>query len=339
MQAYAITQYGEPEYFTPIEVAKPAIKPGHLLIKVAATSVNPVDTKIRAGGRAMCPDLPAVLHMDVAGTVAEVGEGVTAFKEGDEVYGCSGGVKTVAGENLGGALGDYILVDADLIALKPKSLSLFESAALPLVTITAWEALIDRCKTQLGQTVLVHAATGGVGHIGIQLAKAAGATVFTTASTEQKTKLAHELGADVVINYRQQSVDDYVAEHTAGQGFDVVLDTIGGETLANSCIAAKVNGTVATIQGGGGTHDLGIAHFKNLTLHLILMLVPVLYERGRAAHGEILRKAATLVDDGKLKPLIDSQAFTFAEVADAHRKLTAGQAIGKIVLRHPSHTV
>ncbi len=172
--------------------------PGHVLIRVAATSVNPVDFKIRAGVvKDIAPDFPAVLHGDVAGVIEVVGEGVNAFKPGEEVYACAGGVK-----GLGGALAEFLLADATLVARKPKSLSMREAAALPLVSITAWEGLIDRAKVQAGQNVLVYGATGGVGHIAIQLASWAGAKVFATASSDEKMASARELGADVVINYR-----------------------------------------------------------------------------------------------------------------------------------------
>ncbi|MCB1811304.1 MAG: zinc-binding dehydrogenase, partial [Candidatus Competibacteraceae bacterium] len=167
----------------------------------------------------------AVLHMDVAGTITAVADDVSSFRPGDQVYGCAGGLKTVAGENLGGALAEFMLADANLIAHKPGNLSLPEAAALPLVTITAWEGLHLRAGLQAGQRVLIHAGTGGVGHIALQLAKQAGAQVYTTVSSQAKANLARQLGADVVINYRTTAVADYVAKHTAGAGFDLVMDT------------------------------------------------------------------------------------------------------------------
>ncbi len=332
MKAIALTQYGSVDGFAPIELPEPRVKPGHLLVRVAATSVNPVDTKIRAGGRAMCPDTPAVLHMDVAGTVEAVGDGIEGFEPGDEVYGCAGGLKTVAGENLACALAELMCVDAGLMAPKPNSLALHEAAALPLVTITAWEALFDRARIEAGKTVLVHAASGGVGHVGVQLAKHAGAKVYTTVSSEEKANIARELGAEGVINYREQSVAEYCEAHTGGRGFDVVLDTVGGDNLARSFEAARVGGTVVTILAAGN-HDLTPVHMKGLSLHAVFMLLPMLYDAGRSAHGEILRAAAQLVDEGELRPLIDEQIFTVDEVGAAHTKLERGAAIGKIVVR------
>jgi NADPH2:quinone reductase len=193
MKAVAVNNFGPPQVFQVMELPEPELKPGHVLIKVAASSVNPIDFKIRSGAvKGLAPDFPAILHGDVAGIVAAVGAGVTAFKPGDEVYGCAGGVK-----GLGGALADYMLADADLVALKPASLSMAEAAALPLVAITAWLGLFDRARLEAGQTILVHAATGGVGHIALQLAKQAGAKVFTTGSSEEKLRIGQELGADV----------------------------------------------------------------------------------------------------------------------------------------------
>ena len=182
--------HGGPELFRIEDRPKPEIKPGHVLIRVAASSVNPVDFKIRQGLSPIGPELPGILHGDMSGTVEEIGEGVEGFTEGDEVYGCIGGFK-----DLPGVLADYALADARLLARKPTNLSMIEAAALPLVTITAWNALMDRAKVSEGQRVLVHAAAGGVGHVALQIAKAAGAEVHVTASSEEKIALGRELGA------------------------------------------------------------------------------------------------------------------------------------------------
>ncbi len=324
MKAVVIRQFGGPEVFETAEVPRPATKPGHVLIRVAASSVNPVDYKIRSGVTPFAPDLPAVLHGDVAGVIEEVGDGVSGFKPGDEVYACAGGVR-----GTGGALAEYMLADADSVALKPKTLSMAEAAALPLVAITAWEALIDRAKVGPGQTVLVHAAAGGVGHIGVQLAKWAGAKVYATASNDEKLAIAKRLGADAAINYRERTVRDYVDEYTGGKGFDVVFDTVGGDNFANSFEAAKLNGTVAAITG---LQKTGPIFLKGLTLHAVLMLIPLLHGVGRKRHGEILANVAKLVDEGKLRPLIDARTFGFSEAGEAHRRLESGEATGKVVL-------
>jgi NADPH:quinone reductase len=327
MKALVIEQFGNPNTFKETDLPIPEVLPNHVLVRVAATSVNPVDYKIRQGVAAdIAPSFPAVLHGDVAGTIAAVGAMVTQFNIGDEIYACAGGVK-----GLGGALAEYMLADARLVAHKPKSLTMAEAAALPLVSITAWEGLIDRAKVQSGQKVLVYGATGGVGHVGVQLAKWAGATVYALVSSDEKAAIAHQLGADITINYRQQPVEEFVAEHTDGQGFDVVFDTVGNDNLQNAFKAAKLNGTVVSIVSLS-QQDLTLLHAKGLTLHLVFMLIPMLFSTGLAHHGEILSKLAQLVDDGKVRPLLDSPTFNIAEVASAHQHAESGQAIGKVVL-------
>ncbi len=328
MQAQIVTQFGNPTVFGTADVPVPQVLPHHVLIRVMATSVNPVDYKIRQGVVPdIAPEFPVVLHGDVAGVVEAIGEGVTSFKPGDEVYACAGGVK-----GLGGALAEYMLADADLVAHKPRSLTMVEAAALPLVSITAWEGLIDRAKVQPGQRVLVYGATGGVGHIGVQLAKWAGATVYALVSSEEKGAIARKLGADFTINYRQQPVEEFVAEHTYGQGFDVVFDTVGNDNLQQAFKAAKLNGTVISTVSLS-QQDLTLLHAKGLTLHLVFMLIPLLHGVGRSRHREILTQLAQLADVGQVRPLLDSQVFTFCDVAAAHQRAESGQAIGKVALQ------
>ena len=272
MKAQVIEQFGQPAVFATKEIPSPqSIPANHVLIHVAATSVNPVDYKIRSGkAAAIAPDFPAILHGDVAGVVEAVGNGVTKFRKGDEVYGCAGGVK-----DSGGALTEYMIADADLLALKPQSLSLSDAAAVPLVGITAYTALIHRAQIRPGQRVLIHAATGGVGNMALQLAKSAGVEVFATVSNSVKAKIAEEGGA-IPINYRQKTVEEYVAEYTDGKGFDVVFDTVGKDNLDRSFEAAALNGTVVSISTNS-THDLSPLHSKGLSLHVVFMLIPLLY--------------------------------------------------------------
>lgn len=329
MKAMVIDEFGGPQVFREAKMPTPEPTPGHLLVKVAATSVNPVDFKIRSGAiPAIAPAFPAVLHGDVAGVVEAVGEGVEGFNAGDEVYACAGGFKGLAG----GALAEHMLADAEVVASKPKSISMIEAAALPLVTITAWEAIMERVNVQPGQHVLVHGATGGTGHIGIQLAKVAGATVYATGSSLHKLEVARKLGADVAINYREQSVEQYVDEYTDGQGFDVVFDSVGDQVLADSLTAATRGGKVVSI-ATRSIQDLTPLHSKGLTLHGVFMILPLLIGKGKARHGQILRKAAALVEEGRLRPLVDESCFHVTEVAKAHARLEAGEAVGKIVLR------
>jgi NADPH:quinone reductase len=327
MKAFVIENFGAPDSFHLADLSKPELLPNHVLIKVAATSVNPVDTKIRRGLIPnITPDFPAVLHGDVAGVIEAVGSNVDGFKVGDEIYGCAGGVK-----GTGGALAEYMLADSNLIAHKPKSLTMAEAAALPLVSITAWEGLIDRVQVQAGQKVLVYGGTGGVGHLGVQLAKWAGAEVYATVSSPAKAAIAVSLGADVAINYHDTAVEEFVAQYTDGQGFDLVFDTVGNNNLQNAFQAVKLNGTVVSTVSTS-QQDLSLMHAKGLTLHLVYMLLPMLSGINRANHGKILAQLAQLVDQGQVRPLLDDQTFTFSEVAAAHAHLESGQAIGKIVL-------
>jgi len=326
VKAYVIRQYGGPEVFEEAELPRPAIEPGHVLIRVAASSVNPIDAKIRRGEVRLNPPFPAILHGDVAGTVEELGAGVTDFRPGDEVYGCAGGVG-----NIQGALAEFMLADAALLALKPKTLSPAEAATLPLAAITAWEGLIEYANVRPGERVLVQGGTGGVGQAAVQLAKWRGARVYATCGSEAKLEIARSLGADVAINYRTTPVKQYVQEQTDGAGFDLVYDTAGGQALLDSIEAARVRGTVVIINGRT-TLDLSQSFAKGLSLDFVLMLLPLLRGVGRKAHGAILREIAALVDAGHIRPLIDERRFTFAEAGEAHRRLESREAVGKISL-------
>ncbi|WP_371018378.1 zinc-dependent alcohol dehydrogenase family protein [Pseudalkalibacillus sp. JSM 102089] len=325
MKAVVINEFGAPSKFRVEELSSRELKAGEVRINVKATSVNPVDMKIRSGqAEAFAPTFPAVLHGDVAGIVEEAYEG-SAFKKGDEVFACAGGVK-----GLDGALREQMIVDHKLVAKKPARLSMKEAAALPLVSITAWEALIDRINVKPGQNVLIHGATGGVGHIAIQIAKSLGAIVYTTASTNEKMKIGQDLGADYAINYKETSVEEYVNDYTDGKGFDAVFDTVGGDNMEKSFQAVKNGGDVACIVGSG-EHDMTQLYVKSASYHGVLMLVPMLTNEGREHHGDILNRVAHMVDHGILKPVLDEQSFTFTTIGDAHARLESGKTIGKVV--------
>lgn len=326
MRAQVIEAFGEPDVFRVVNLPDPQPGPGEVVVAIAATSVNPVDYKLRRHGPPIAPALPAVLGCDVAGTVVAVGADVTAFKLGDEVYGCAGGVAGVSG----GSYAELIAADARLLAPKPATLSLREAAALPLVTITAWEGL-DRAGVGAGTTVLIHGGAGGVGHVAIQLAKARGATVYATVSSDEKAAVAKRLGADHTINYREESVADYLARLTGGRGFDVVFDATGGEDIAAPFLAARLNGHVVTIVSQYEA-DLSPMHAKGLSLHVVFMLIPMLHDRAREAHGRLLRKAAALADAGRLRPLVDPERFALEDLPRAHAKAEAGRALGKVVV-------
>lgn len=328
MKAIAITQFGDVDAFKIIELEKPTVKPGHVLIKVEATSVNPLDFKLRKGFFPdLVPSFPMILHGDVAGVVVDVGEGVCDFKVNDEVYGCAGGLLAMQG-----ALAEWMLVDAHLIAHKPKSVSFMEAAALPLVSLTAWEALITKANVQKNQSVLIHGGTGGVGHIALQLAKSLGAKVFTSHSEEHKAILAKQLGTDITINYKTMQPEQYVEKYTENRGFDVIFDTVGGDNIHQCIKAAALYGQIVSILPCG-TLETGAAFLKALTLHFVLQPLPLITGMNRTHYGEILRKIAAMVDCGIIKPLIDKHAFTMQDVAAAHDHLEKGRAIGKVVMR------
>ncbi|GEA10302.1 quinone oxidoreductase [Alteromonas sp. KUL49] len=262
--------------------------------------------------------------MDFAGTIVEVGDEVLEYSVGDEVYGCAGGLG-----DLQGALAEYMPADVRLIAHKPKSLSMREAAAIPLVGITAYEGLV-RANTREGQSVLVHGGAGGVGHIALQLANYFGANVFATGSSDKQKALIEKLGG-TFINYREEAVEDYVAAHTSSKGFDVVYDSVGGPNLQNSYNAAALNGQVATTVSLVES-DLSVAHFKGLSLHVVFMLIPMIHNVMRESHGEILSTLAKIADEGKLTPVLDEEVFTFEQAGDAHARLSSGKAMGKVVI-------
>jgi NADPH2:quinone reductase len=266
------------------------------------------------------------MGMDVAGVVEAVGEGVADFFQGDEVFGCPGGIGT-----LPGALAEFMPADASMLAHKPANLSMEEAAALPLVTITAWLALFERGGIRAGQHVLVHAGAGGVGHVAVQLAKAAGARVATTVSSEEKAGLAESLGADEIVNYHNEEPGTYASRLTGGAGFDLVFDTVGGANLDASFAAAAQGGTVVSTNTRS-THDLSPMHAKSLTLSVVFMLLPLVTGLGREHHGDILRWAAGLAADDRLRPHI-GRIFSWKDIAAAHEHLASGRALGKIAVR------
>jgi len=327
VKASVLEAYGENAEFRIADLPKPDVKSGHVLVRIAATSVNTVDTMIRQMGKEqlpISPDLPAVLGMDFAGVVEEVGEGVADFAPGDEVFGCAGGLA-----DLQGALAEYMVADARLIARKPASLSMREAAALPLVGITAFEGL-QRANAKSGQRILVHGGAGGVGHVAVQLAKRMGADVYSTGTGDAQLEVIERLGARP-IDFRSEPVNDYVARYTTGSGFDAVFDTVGGANMTNSFQAAALNGHVATTVSMLEL-DLTPAHFKGLSIHVIFMLIPMLHDVGRERHGAILSELAGIVDEGDLKPFLDEPRFGLADAGAAHARLTSGQAIGKVVI-------
>jgi NADPH:quinone reductase len=298
------------------EIAPPIPRPGQVLVEVAASGVNPLDLKLRAGGGAaqgrIRATLPAILGLDLAGVVIETSPGVTGFRPGDRVYGLTGGVG-----DLPGSLAEQVAVDARLIAPVPETLSLREAAALPLALITSWEALVDRARVHPGQRVLIHGGAGGLGHIAIQLARARGAEVFATGSPRSVPAI-DRLGATPV-------GDD-------AEDFDIVFDTVGGPVLDRSFAAVKVYTGHVVSALGWATHDLAPLSLRGATYSGVFALRPLLTGEGREHHGEILRKANILIADGAIRPVLDPRRFGLSEVAEAHDIVAGRTSTGKVVI-------
>lgn len=326
MKTMTLTAYGPDATFTESETTRPKVTSGHVIVRIKATSVNTIDMMIKDLGTdlPLSPALPAVLGMDFAGVIEEVGADVTGFAIGDEVYGCAGGLA-----DLKGALAEFMLADARLIAKKPQSLSMREAAALPLVGITAWEGL-HRAGVSSGKSVLVQGGAGGVGHLAVQIARHLGAEVAATGTGAEQIQVIEDFGA-TPIDYKTAQIADYVATHTGGTGFDAVFDTVGGANMTNSFAAAKLNAHVVTTVALSEI-DLSPAHFKGLSLHIVFMLLPMLHDVNRAAHGEILAQLSGLVDAGAIKPLLDDQRFTLGQAGSAYDRLKSGAALGKVVI-------
>ncbi len=322
MKTYVVEVANGP--FREMDVMKPEPGPGQVLVKICASGVNPLDTKIRAGeARHARQPLPAVLGLDMAGMVETSGPGVTAFQPGDEVFGMVGGVG-----GLQGTLAEFVVADVQLLAPKPKTLTMRQSAALPLVTITAWEGLVDRAGVHAGQTVLVHAGAGGVGYAAVQIALARGAKVFTTVS-DDKRSIVEALGA-IAID-RHAPVEEYIAEHTGGEGFDIVYDTLGGPVLDASFAAVKrYTGHVVSCLGWGA-HSLAPLSFRAATYSGVFTLLPLLTGVQRRHHGNILQRAAELAEQNQLKPLLAEQHFGPDEIAEAYDAVAKGGK-GKVVV-------
>ncbi len=323
MRAAILDGPGLPFRIASIERPQPGR--GQVLVRIKASAVNPLDLKIRAGEAAHARQpLPAILGIDLAGTVEAVGPDVIAFHEGDDVYGMAAGVG-----GLQGSLAEFSAVDARLLARKPANLTMREAAALPLVFITAWEGLVDRAGIHAAEKVLVHGGAGGVGHIALQIARAFDAKTFATGSAGSMAYIAG-LGA-TAINYREETVEAYVAKYTDGEGFDIVYDTVGGATLDSSFTAVKRFGHVVSALGWGA-HSLAPLSFRAASYSGVFTLLPMLTGEGRAHHGEILGNATQLVEVEKVKPRVDPHRFSLSTIEDAYSALNDGPLAGKIVV-------
>lgn len=328
MRAFVVTKYREP--LREADVPEPIVGDRDVLVQVQAAGLNQLDEKIRVGEfKQILPyKLQLILGNDVAGTVLQVGAKVRGFKPGDEVYGRPDKDRI-------GTFAERIAVAEDDLALKPASASMEEAGSLPLVALTAWQALVEQGNVRPGHKVLIHAGAGGVGSIAIQLAKHLGATVATTASSSN-AGFVRNLGADIVIDYRTQDFEQLLS------GYDLVLDSLGGENLEKSLHILKPGGKAIGISG---PPDPAFARKAGLNPVLRLAIaglsskirrqakkLGVTYEfLFMRASGEQLRQISALVDDGVLRPTV-GRVFSFHQTPEALQSLAAGGIRGKAVV-------
>ena len=329
MKAIEMREIGGPDVLQLVDRPVPELSAAtDVLVRMKAAGVNPIDTKVRTRGVFVPNGLPAILGCDGAGVVEAVGDRVSRYKPGDEVWFCHGG--------LGGAQGNYAqyaLVDEAIAQPKPLSLDFAHAAAAPLVLITAWEALFDRANLTREKTVLVHAGAGGVGHVAIQLARLAGARVCATVSGPEKADFVHALGAEYAINYKEEDLVEAVMDWTEGKGVDLALDTVGPEVFAQTIAAMAHYGDLVTILQPGPDLDWTEARIRNLRIGFELMLTPMLRDLppARKRQCEILRRCADWIDGKELRIEI-ADTFPLEQAADAHRRIEEGHTTGKLVL-------
>lgn len=313
MKAVVLEAFGGPEGLIYRSVSKPQVEPGMLLVRVVATSVNPLDCKLRRDGTWAGIQPPVVLGSDAAGIVEEAGAGCHRFRKGDEVF-----YTAAPDPRRSGTYAEYHLVPESLVARKPISLSFTEAASLPLAGCTAWQALFERGHLSLGETILIHAGAGGVGSLAIQLAHAAGARVLATCRKANRDLVAH-LGAQAVIDYRVENVGRSVQAVIGAESLDVVFDTVGGPIIAESIPILRPGGRILSIAASQSV--LATAYRKNLDLHLVYL----------SRSGGLMRKLETLIGDGVVKPVIDT-VLPLERADEAHKRVEAGGVRGKIVL-------
>jgi NADPH:quinone reductase-like Zn-dependent oxidoreductase len=329
MKAFVVEQYGK-ELPRAADVAEPQVGDGDVLVKVSAASVNPLDKMVRNGEfkQVLKYRTPFVLGHDVAGVVTRAGSLVRDFQVADEVYARPRDLRI-------GTFAEYIAIDQHDVAPKPDSLTLHQAAAVPLVSLAAWQALVDRAHLKPGQKVLIHAGAGGLGSTAIQLAKHLGAAVATTASGKN-AELVRSLGADVVVDYKREDFADVLS------GYDVVLDSLGGENLEKSLTVLKPGGQAISVTGPpdpGFAKQLGAPQYLGVVMGLLSRKV---HKQARKlgvsysflfmqANGAQLRELATLYDAGQLRPIID-KTFPFDQTLQALTYAEQGRTNGKVVI-------
>lgn len=331
MKAFVINKYSKKEGLQLANVAIPEVKEHDVLVEVHASGLNLLDSKIKSGEfKLILPyKLPLILGHDVAGVITRVGKNVTKYKVGDAVY------ARVADFRIG-TLAEFIAVDEKDVALKPKNISIEEAASIPLVALTAWQALVETAKLQKGQKVFIQAGSGGVGTIAIQLAKHLGATVATTAS-EKSFEMLKNLGADVLIDYKTQDFENILKE------YDLVLNSQDATTLEKSLRIVKPGGKVISISGPP-TADFAKAIGAPWFVKIILSLLSSGIRKKAAklgvnysflfmkADGAQLSQITSLIESGAIKPVLD-KTFPFEQTNDALAYVESGRAKGKVVVR------
>jgi NADPH:quinone reductase len=315
MKAAVLTAFGDAEKFEIQTVPIPILMANQVLVRVCATSINPIDYQTRRGDYKELVRLPAILGVDVSGVIEAIGEAVTDFKVGDNVYYSP----QIFGEF--GSYAQYHVADAAIVALKPANLSHIEAASLPLAGGTAWDCLVTRGNLQVGETALIHAGAGGVGSIAIQLAKAMGAYVFTTCSAEN-FDFVKKLGADYPIDYKHENYIEVIGRETNGRGVDLVLDTVGGDTIGRSPEVIHPFGRLVTIVDIADPQTLLDAWGKNLTIHFVLS----------PQYRDKLDALRNLIERDQIRPVIDS-VLPWSDIVQAHQRLEKGGIRGKIVLQ------
>lgn len=328
MKAIQLSEHGEPDSLKIVELDKPEIKKStEVKVKLKAAGINPVDTKLRSGAYPILT-FPSVLGCDGAGIVEACGKDVTRVNEGDEIYFFHGGIASLQGN-----YAEYKVLDERFIAKKAKSQSFTDAAAAPLILLTAWEALFERAHLAKGQTVFINAGAGGVGHVAIQLAKYIGAKVCATVSNKEKADFVKELGADHVINYKKDNLEESVMQWTDNKGVDVALDNVGGAEIPKLFPLIRHYGELVTLLLPEPEIDWSVARFRNIRFGFEVMLSPLLFElkEAQSYQTEILENCAKLIDEGKLKIHV-SDILPLEQAAKAHSQIEEGHTIGKIVL-------
>lgn len=325
MKANVITSHGKPsEVFAMIDTDTPKINQDDVLVNVHYTSVNPVDCRIRNHSQAK-RDFPLIAGYDLYGEVVDVGGEVDDLTIGDRIIASPSPFRP-------GANAEYIAVKA-ATCLKVNDLDPVIGAAIPLTGITAYEGLFDRLQLKEGNTVMIQAGAGGVGHLAIQLAKSAGCTVITTASRPESIAYCREtLGADLVINYKTSSVEESVKEFTGGKGLPFIFDTVGGKTFVESLNYLRPGGHICTILPVSFDSSVGNSNLiKNITISYEFMGASAVYGLAPNRHREILSQLVASIDQEKLVPYI-SKVFTFDQIAEAHELIERKHTTGKIVI-------